>query len=122
WGYDYFLWAYPEQRQMNTVIYLRTNTPALITYVLGPEWKTELDQSGHKYLEKPDEGWADVDEAALALRMRRAGGAVIDISKTYGMAWLYEDVCTSEWWAVEKRRKYVFGWPETGGVLVLALP
>jgi hypothetical protein len=53
--------------------------------------------------------------------MLRSDGAIMDISYAHGMPWLYSDGFSS-WKAAEQQKKYIFGWPETGGVWVLHLP
>jgi hypothetical protein len=117
------LWAYPLQRQPNTLIQLQTAIPAIVGYILGPTWRTELNAQPrpHPRLSVPQSNWTDEDETALALRMLRGGGAIIDVSYTLGAPWLYDDGFSS-WTAAEQQKKYVFGWPEDGGVWVLALP
>lgn len=70
----------------------------------------------------PTAMWTDADEVLLALRILRAGGAVIDLSDARADLELTEIVTHGEWIAAEKRQKYLFGWPESGGVWVLSLP
>jgi hypothetical protein len=117
------LWAYPHQRQPNTLIQLPTAIPAIVDYISGPTWRTELNAQPrpHPRLSVPQSNWTDEDETALALRMLRGGGAVIDVSYAHGVLWLYDDGFSSRTYA-EKQKKYIFGWPEDGGVWVLALP
>ncbi|KAF2005711.1 hypothetical protein P154DRAFT_571006 [Amniculicola lignicola CBS 123094] len=38
----YHLWAYPGARAPKTTVYLNTIIPAMVAYVLGPTWKTEI--------------------------------------------------------------------------------
>lgn len=38
----YHLWAYPETQAPQTIVYLKTIIPVMVTYVLGSNWKTEL--------------------------------------------------------------------------------
>ncbi|KAF1954946.1 hypothetical protein CC80DRAFT_493334 [Byssothecium circinans] len=116
----YHLWAYPEARAPKTTVYLKTIIPAMVTYVLGPTWKTEIGSG--RMLDMPTAMWTDADEVSLALRILRAGGAVIDLSDARGDLELTEVVTHSEWIEAEKRQKYLFGWPESGGVWVLGLP
>ncbi|KAF2733319.1 hypothetical protein EJ04DRAFT_468677, partial [Polyplosphaeria fusca] len=116
----YHLWAYPEARAPKTTVYLKTNIPAMVTYVLGPTWKTEIGSG--RMLDIPTAMWTDADEVSLALRILRAGGAVIDLSDARGNLEMAEVVTQSEWTEAEKRQKYLFGWPESGGVWVLGLP
>ncbi len=120
-SYDvYHLWAYPEARAPNTTVYMKTSIPAMVTYVLGPTWKTELG-SGWK-LDMPTTLWTDADEVSLALRILRVGGAVIDLSDVRGGLEMGELETQIQWREAEKRQKYLFGWPESGGVWVLGLP
>ena len=122
WESIYHLWAYPVERKPGTVVYLQTSVPALVTYVLGPTWQSQLAQGDGIFLKKPTGNWSDADEAALAMRIRYVGGASIDIRAALGLWWLYEMTCDLEWKVVDNLRKYVFGWPDNGGVWVLPLP
>ena len=116
----YHLWAYPEARAPKTTVYLKTIIPAMVTYALGLTWKIEVGSG--MMLDMPTALWTDADEVSLALRILRAGGAVIDLSDARGNLELAEVVTHSEWIEAEKRQKYLFGWPESGGVWVLSLP
>jgi hypothetical protein len=122
WESTYRLWAYPAERKPGTVVHLQTSVPALVTYVLGPTWRSQLAQGDGTFLKKPTGNWSDADEAALAMRIHYAGGASIDIRAALGLWWLYETICDLEWKVVDNLRKYVFGWPGDGGVWVLPLP
>jgi hypothetical protein len=117
------LWAYAHQRQPNTLIRLQTAIPAIVDYILRPTWRTELTAQPrpHLRLSVPQENWTNEDEIALALRMLRGGGPVIDVSYAHGVPWLYDDGFFS-WTLADQQEKYIFGWPEDGGVWVLALP
>lgn len=121
WGV-YRLWAFPTERESDTVVYLRTSVPALVSYVLGPTWRSQLAGGNSATIEKPTGNWSCADEMALAMRIRQVGGALIDVSDALGLWWLYEGVCNTEWSPLEKLRKYIFGWPDGGGVWVLTLP
>lgn len=116
----YHLWAYPEARAPKTTVYLKTIIPAMVAYVLGPTWRTEIGSG--RILDMPTAMWTDADEVSLALRILCAGGAVIDLSDARGSSEMEEVITHGEWIEAEKRQKYLFGWPESGGVWVLRLP
>jgi hypothetical protein len=118
-GVVYHLWAYPKARTPETTVYLKTVIPAMVTYVLGPTWKTEIGP--RRVLDMPPAMWTDADEVSLAFRIRRAGGAVINLCDARGNLEMTELVTHSEWIEAEKRQKYLFGWPKSGGVWVLGL-
>ncbi|KAF1938133.1 hypothetical protein EJ02DRAFT_325193, partial [Clathrospora elynae] len=116
----YQLYAYPTQRKPNTLVQLQTPIPAIVSYVLGPSWHNDL--SDGQTIAVPQESWTKEDETALAFRMLRGGGAIMDVSYANNMWWLFGDGFDSAWTAAEQQKKYIFGWPKDGGVWVLHLP
>jgi hypothetical protein len=54
--------------------------------------------------------------------VHRVGGAEIHIKNVGDSSWQYEGYCESGWFMADNVRKYVFGWPDDGGVWVLWLP
>ncbi|KAF2183122.1 hypothetical protein K469DRAFT_751705 [Zopfia rhizophila CBS 207.26] len=112
----YCIWAYPKLRKPHTEIYIRT-TPALVSYVLGDDWETRLGTDSHIYDDKTT--WTEADEIALAMRILKAGGAVLDLSDAHPEA--HYEALDREWLCFEKQRECIFGWPDTGGVWVLHL-
>jgi hypothetical protein len=38
----FYMWAYPQQRQLATLVQLQTQIPAIVSYILGPNWRSEL--------------------------------------------------------------------------------
>ncbi|KAF1996616.1 hypothetical protein P154DRAFT_525456 [Amniculicola lignicola CBS 123094] len=141
--------AYPPARPRDHIIVIKTSTPALISYVLGPNWQSQIrnNTSWSIYLDKmpntrgyndryivemaqtlqrlKDDGVVqpllpDSEEIALAMRILRAGGAVLDLS---GCPWPEdrEGKEQSEYSAFKESREYIFGWPDTGGVWALKL-
>ncbi|KAL1610713.1 hypothetical protein SLS60_002383 [Paraconiothyrium brasiliense] len=115
----YHLWAYPGARGLTTIVYLKTIIPAMVAYVLGPTWKSEI--GSETTMDIPTADVCDAEEVTLALRILRAGGAVIDLSDARGNLEMTEVITHGEWIEAEKRQRYLFGWPKTGGVWVLSL-
>jgi hypothetical protein len=54
--------------------------------------------------------------------MLRGGGAIMDTSFANGQWWRFDDGFRLRWRLVQRRKKYIFGWPDGGGVWVLHLP
>jgi hypothetical protein len=115
----YQLYAYPNPRPPNTLVQLQTQIPAIVSYVLGSTWRDELN--GGTGLSVPQQNWTENDESALALRMLRGGAALLDNTWANEQWWLFDEGF-SEWRNAEQRKKYIYGWPEEGGVWVLQLP
>jgi hypothetical protein len=115
----YRLYAYPTPRPPNTLVQLQTQIPAIVSYVLGPTWRDELTE--REWLFVPQSNWTQDEESAIALRMLRGGGALIDNSWANGQWWLFGGGF-SGWLSAEQKKKYIYGWPEGGGVWVLRLP
>jgi hypothetical protein len=66
----------------------------MVTYVLGPTWKTELGSG--RILRVPTASWTDEDEVSFALRILRAGGAVLDLRDARGNLEMAELVTQGE--------------------------
>lgn len=47
---------------------------------------------------------------------------MIDLSEARGDCEMMEMITIGEWIEAGKRQRYLFGWPEGGGVWVLGLP
>lgn len=104
-----------------TAVYLQTVIPAMVTYVLGDAaWESEVKPE--TMMPMPTANWTDNDEMALSMRILQAGGTVVDLSSASGDSEKAGLVARCEWREAEKRQKYLFGWPESGGVWVLDLP
>ncbi|KAH7083745.1 hypothetical protein FB567DRAFT_430090, partial [Paraphoma chrysanthemicola] len=121
------LYAYPTQLPPTTLIYLQTNIPAIISYVLGQTWHPSAHTNPYEKLlipQPPAANWTDANESALGLRMLRSGGAIMNISFTPTLARRINamETLSLSWLPVAQRLKYIFGWPATGGVWVLTLP
>ncbi|KAF2490331.1 hypothetical protein BU16DRAFT_621959 [Lophium mytilinum] len=123
WGCLYALWAYPIDRPSDHAVHIRTTVPALVTYILGPTWRSHLEEAGGKQLKRPDHNWTQEDEDSLAKRMLRAGGGYLNIRHIGGHIYDLDDLSKHDWaMGIGASQKYVFGWPGDGGVWVLALP
>ncbi|KAF1941495.1 hypothetical protein EJ02DRAFT_455157 [Clathrospora elynae] len=83
------MWAYPTQHQPGTLVQLQTEIPAIVSYVFGPTWHTELEHSPRGRLLVPQKNRTNANESELALRMLRGGGAIMDVSHAHGLWWLY---------------------------------
>jgi hypothetical protein len=114
------LYAYPTPRPQNTLIQLETPIPAIVSYVLGSTWRSQLSPLGT--LRVPQTNWTNDDETAVAFRMLRGAGAIMDTSFANGQWWRFDDGFGPRWRPVQRRKKYIFGWPDGGGVWVLHLP
>lgn len=113
----YRMWAYPKLRKSSKKIYLHTLTPGLVSYVLDDDWETRLGTK--KYFYDDTTTMTEADEIALATRILKAGGAVLEFSYRHSDA--YDEALNTAWSNFEKRRECIFGWPDTGGVWVLHL-
>jgi hypothetical protein len=116
----YELYAYPTPRPAETLLYLHTGIPAIVTYVLGPAWRDEL--TARQIVTVPQTNWTTHAEHDMALRLLRGGGAIIDISFANGQWWIFDEGLGINWLHAEQQKKYIFGWPKDGGVWVLHLP
>jgi hypothetical protein len=116
----YQLYAYPEHRPKDTIVQLQTRIPALISFVLGPNFTWCEEGNERQSLTVPQINWTNEDEAAIALRILRAGGAIHDISWIHERWWMCESR-SDMWLRAEQQKKYIFAWPESGGVWVLHL-
>lgn len=114
---NYCIWAYPESRKPHTEIFIQTPTPALVSYILGEDWRSRLDTYSQLYDHKQTS--TEADEIGLAMRILKAGGAVLDVPDTNPE--LPHEALKLKWSGFEKRRERLFGWPDTGGVWVLHL-
>jgi hypothetical protein len=114
------LYAYPAQRPASTLVQLQTGIIAIVEYVLGPTWREQLSELGR--IRVPQSNWTNDDETAVALRVLRGGGAILDNTSVLNRWWVFEDGFGSRWLPAEQQQKYVFGWPTHGGVWVLRLP
>lgn len=104
-----------------TAVYLKTVIPALVTYVLAhSNWEAEVNPASILLI--PADNWTDEDETSLSMRIVRAGGAVVDLSRGVAAPESAETVVRGEWNEFEGKKKYQFGWPKSGGVWVLDLP
>ncbi|KAH3999416.1 hypothetical protein HBH70_208020 [Parastagonospora nodorum] len=120
YGYNvYQLYAYPKPRPKETIVQLQTTIPALVTHILGRTWHDELN--GDDFLSVLQPNWTESDEHDVALRIFRAGGALLSNAFANGQLWLFDDGFR-HWYAAEQQKKYIFGWPDGGGVWVLHLP
>lgn len=115
----YHVSAYPTGRDPQTKVYLKTIIPAMVTYILGPDWEKQL---GAKHTIDGVEESGTEDEVALGLRILQAGGSVVDLSDARGNGEMMDLVASKESDDWQKRQKYMFGWPADGGVWVLELP
>ena len=111
----YRLMAYPATLDNDTEVYFEISVPVLVDYILGTSWKDEVKDHVHRMpiLDVPTDGnWTDADETALALRILRVGEAIIDLSSANGVWWRINR--PNAWYAEERVRDFVYGWPETG--------
>ncbi|KAH7067493.1 hypothetical protein BKA63DRAFT_118434 [Paraphoma chrysanthemicola] len=100
------LYAYPTQLPPNTIIYLQTYIPAIISYVLGQAWQPSAHTNPYETLlvpQPPAANWTDANESALGLRMLRSGGAIMNISFTPTLAWRFDEMESLSWLPVAQR-------------------
>jgi hypothetical protein len=116
------LYAYPAQKPPDTLVQLETGIPAIVAYILGSTWCDQV--SAQRMIAVPQQNWTNDDETAIAFRMLRGGGAIIDNDNDNRHWWMLADGFDvgSGWRAAEQKKKYIFGWPQDGGVWVLHLP
>tara|TARA_R110002003_G_scaffold112_10_gene9614 strand:- start:112 stop:657 length:546 start_codon:yes stop_codon:yes gene_type:complete len=88
--------------------------------VLGPTWRSQLSELG--MIRVPRSNWTNDDETAVALRVLRGGGAIMDHTSVLDRWWVFGDGFGARWLPAQQQQKYVFGWPTDGGVWVLRLP
>jgi hypothetical protein len=119
-GEYYQLYAYPKPRPQDSIVQLKTQILAVVTYVLGSTWREDLH--GRQMLPVPQVDWTEDDEHDIALRLLRSGGAIMDNGYSNGQWWIFDDGFGSRWLPAEQQKKYIFGWPDSGGVWVLLLP
>lgn len=113
------IYAYPTQRPAHTLIQLEIEIPAIVAYVLGPKWREQLSELG--MLDVPQANWTNDDETAISLRMTRGGGGAF-MDHNNMVWWRFGDGFGGRWLPVQQQQKYIFGWPNSGGVWVLLLP
>lgn len=113
----YCIWAYPTPRKWGLEVYMEASSPGLVSYVLGDDWETRVNE--HNSIYDNQSTITEADEISLAERLLKPGGAALELP-----AW-YLDACVEErnrkWSCIREQREYLFGWPDTGGVWVLRL-
>jgi hypothetical protein len=110
------LYAYPDQNPSGTLVQLETRTSAVVAYVLGPSWRDQV--SAQRMIASPQLNWTNDDETAIAFRMLRSGGAIIDNNNNSRQWWILTAGfgVGSGWPAAKRKKKYILGWPQDGGV------
>jgi hypothetical protein len=114
------IYSCPAQRPTSTLVQLQTGIPAIVEYVLGPMWREQLSEFG--MIRVPRFNWTNDDETAVALRVSRGGGAIMDNTWALDSWWIFGDGFGSRWLPAQQQQKYMFGWPTDGEVWVLQLP
>jgi hypothetical protein len=78
WIPQYQIQAFPVRRSQNTVVYINTQCSAVVAYVLGPDWREQLNgRDGVRYSGITSD-WKEDDEEEISMRIIQAGGAVLD--------------------------------------------
>jgi hypothetical protein len=117
---QYQIQAFPAFRPQNTVVYISTKSQAIVNYTLGPDWKERLGGRTVLRYNGTNEVWDEEDEERLSMRIIQAGGALLDMAHPYDddldTSWRYE-----QFGAFSRTKKYIFGWPDNGGLWVLNL-
>jgi hypothetical protein len=83
-------------------------------------WREQLSELGMILV--PRLKWTNDDGIAVALRVLRGGGAIVDNTWALDSWWMFGDGFGSRWLPAQQQQKYIFGWPTDGGVWVLQLP
>jgi hypothetical protein len=116
---QYQIQAFPACRPQKTVVYIDTESPAVVAYVLGSDWREQLNGRDDLRYNGTTLEWKESDEEEIAMRIIRAGGTVLDT--TYPEHDLDHVQRPKEFAAFSRTKKYIFGWPNNGGLWVLHL-
>ncbi|KAH6663093.1 hypothetical protein B0J14DRAFT_609730 [Halenospora varia] len=114
------IYGYPKKipRSPSHLLTFTTRMPALISYVLGADWRSRCVATSSNnrsvkewsYIVSPDD---EVDEAEHCLRMRRCSAYLVQP----GVHFSPQTECYNQ-----KISRYIMGWPSDGSVLVYHLP
>lgn len=72
----------------------------MVEYILGPTWRDQLTVLGT--IRVPRTNWTNDDETAVALRVLRSGGAIMDTSLALDSWWAFEDGFGGRWLPAER--------------------
>ena len=120
------LYGFPPTALSNpnaNFLFLQDPGLAYLSYILGEDWQSRLrvhhDRHSKDYRYLPIPG-NDADEAEHCLRMRRCGAiSVKDLDEVQARK---NDDGPGSLWPLQETEKYIFGWPESGGVWVFRIP
>lgn len=104
------------------MVYITTRSPAVVTYVLGLDWKQQLNGSYYLLHNATASNWTEIEEEELSMRILRAGGAVLDTTfpepYQHEMRWTQYN---EQFGAFTRTKDFIFGWPDNGGLWMLYL-
>ncbi|KAF2028344.1 hypothetical protein EK21DRAFT_90762 [Setomelanomma holmii] len=113
--------AFPTCRPKNSVAYIETRSPAVVSYVLGRDWRTQLysKSSGVLHYNGTNIEWSEQVAEDFAMRILRAGGAVVDTTHYRNDEFYMKRA--AQFARFSRMKEHIFGCPDDGGLWVLNL-
>lgn len=103
---QYQIEAFPALTPPNTLVHINTRSLAMVTYVLGPHWKQDVNTVGNSVYSGTGSGWSETDEEGLSMRIIQAGWTVLDT--TYPLSEMKHIQRSKQFAAFSRSRDHIF--------------